>query len=113
MRSPQLPNYPQHSNTLALPKVHIPDFWTFGPLKIEWSFSGESINVIFKAFEEAVQNVILTLSDPTLSFTTTLGNTTINLKVNADFIKNEISINGAACFDTVCTTFNNTVIARW
>lgn len=91
----------------------LPDFWTFGPLKIEWAFSGESINMVFKMFEEAVQEILITLSKPSLSFTATLGEATLSLKVNADFVKNQIAISGALCVDTTCTSFNNTVIASW
>jgi hypothetical protein len=91
----------------------LPDSWSFGPLKVEWNFDGESINLIFKIFEDAVKEILLTLSKPSLSFTATLGEATLNMKVNADFIKNQISISGAVCVDTTCTTFNNTVIASW
>ncbi|MDP4089893.1 MAG: hypothetical protein Q8930_11565 [Bacillota bacterium] len=108
MRSPQYREYSDPE-----PLVKLPDSWTFGPLKIEWAFSGESINVVLKAFEEAVKDVILSLSKPSLTITTSIGETTINLKINADFTNNQITINGAACFDTVCTAFNNTVIAKW
>lgn len=92
---------------------NLPDAWSFGPLKVEWSFSGESINVVFKMFEDAVKELLLTLSNPSLSFTATLGDATLNMKVNADFIKNQLSISGAVCVDTTCTTFNNTVVATW
>lgn len=108
MRSLQFPRYAAED-----PSITLPDFWTFGPLKIQWSFSGESINVILSAFEEAIKDAVLSLSKPSISFTATIGETTINLKINADFNKNEITINGAACFETICTTFNNTVIAKW
>lgn len=92
---------------------NIPDSWTFGPLKIEWSFNGESISVALKMFENAIREFLLTLSNPRVNVTTTLGDATINLVVDADFVKNRISLSGAFCVDTTCTTFNNTIIAKW
>lgn len=102
---------PDMLNKQGMPSL--PNSWTFGPVKVEWTFSGESINVVLKVFEKAIRDLALTLSKPTVSITTTIGDTTINLKVSADFVKNQISLAGAICMDTVCTTFNNTVIAKW
>jgi hypothetical protein len=92
---------------------NLPESWSFGPFKIEWSFDGESINLVVKMFEKAIRDLVLTLSKPSVTISTTIGDSTINLKINADFIKNQVSIAGAVCIDTVCTTFNNTVIASW
>jgi hypothetical protein len=93
--------------------TRLPDSWSFGPLKVEWNFDGESINVIFKMFEDAVKDVVLSLSKPTVTINLTLGDSTVNLKVNADFTQKYVSISGSVCFDTICTTFNNTVVAKW
>jgi hypothetical protein len=92
---------------------NVPDSWSFGPLRIEWSFDGESINMALKMFENAVRDILLTLSKPSVTITTTLGAATINLTINADFIKRQISVSGVTCYETICNAFNNTIIATW
>ncbi|WP_163193911.1 hypothetical protein [Clostridium thermarum] len=92
---------------------NLPNSWDLGPIKIQWTFDGKSINAILRVFENAVREVVLTMAKPMVSITAEIDDTTVNLKINADFVNNYASINGAICFDTICTTFNNTVIARW
>jgi hypothetical protein len=112
-----MPNASMMPNPSMMPSGSLiptlPNYWDLGPIKIEWSFDGKSINAILKVFEKAVREVVLSMAKPMVSITTEIGDTTINLKVNADFVSNFVAISGAVCFDTVCTTFNNTVIARW
>lgn len=91
----------------------LPDSWSFGPLTIQWSFDGNSINLVLKVLEDALENMILTMSKPTVTITTNIGNAAVNLRVDADFTNKKITLNGSACLDTVCTTFNNTLIAQW
>jgi hypothetical protein len=91
----------------------LPNFWDLGPIKIEWSFDGKSINAVLRVFENAVKEVVLTMAKPMVTITAEIGDTTVNIKVSADFVNNYVAISGAVCFDTICTTFNNTVIARW
>lgn len=110
-RTANMPNMPMSPNPSILPTL--PNSWDLGPIKIEWAFDGSSINMILSMFEKAVKDVVLSMAKPMVSITTDIGDTTINLKVNADFVNNFVAISGAVCFDTVCTTFNNTVIARW
>ncbi|NLZ48378.1 MAG: hypothetical protein GX895_06255 [Clostridiales bacterium] len=91
----------------------LPNSWSFGPLTIHWDFDGQSINMVLKVLEDALENVILSISKPTVTITTNIGNAAVNLRINADFTSKKIVLKGTICLDTVCTSFNNTTIAKW
>lgn len=91
----------------------LPNSWSFGALTIQWSFDGNSINCALKVLEDALENIILSMSKPSVTITTNIGNAAVNLRLAADFTSKKISLKGSVCIDTVCTSFNNTLIAQW